>query len=618
MKFGESIKKILGNGLDSFRRYPAALTCALIFTLANIFRIVTENGNTGNWLVYSSLDHALIFGMVFSIAGTAFVRTRNKGEGVFRLINILGIILTAAAFFLLYYTGSKQDSSNIYYSDVLSFLTRTRMVFLTLICGIGYIYSVSGDKKERDISGTLFMLIKAFLLAFLFGLVFYLGTSGIYTAVRVLLINDLTFKIPRILAYLAFLLGFSILTGYLPLYDDKSIEDVRTNRNGYPAFFTVLLDYILIPVFFILSVVLLLWVIRNITGGAVQIEGLYGITTSYVTGGLLLLIMVYTNTSMISRVYKKVFPFISILFLLYEGLTMVREMNFTGLRSSEYAFILIITGAIIASVFFILNEKKAHWVILIVSALLLALSVAPFINFRDLPVRMQTARLEKLLNDAGMLRDGKIVKGSGSLDKDIKMKITSSSDYLSRQENTVLPSWFPKDSIINQGFESVMGFDKTYASETDKRSNYNYIRLINENEAIDISGFTHLVSGTVLQEDNGTVELKGRKADYNLTFRNFSPKYSADSEKPQIVVKNPDGTEETVDLSSYFENLKSVHFGKTPDGKEVVTKELNYETETKNLTFMIKFRSIEMNSEEGAKDKVVIIPDVSEILIREN
>lgn len=493
--FAQSVSNVFMGVKKAFRTFPASIGCALAFAVVTAIRIELDwpQQEPYNFL-FNCLHWAFALGAVFSLAAVTAAQSRLNTARAFLTANLLGAAAAAATFFGLYRFGGTEQAGARYAS--VSALAATRVGAAILVCLIAFILIAGYPKDRSDFTSSFFMAHKAFFIALIYGLAILAGTTGVARAVQSLIYREMSEKVYMYIGTLVGFLTYTIFIGYFPDFRKGSNDERREAAQRQPRFIEVLFGYILIPIMLALTAVLLIWAGKTVLSGVqVPFVRLSAIAASYTVGGLWLHAMVAGHKSGIAGLYRRVYPAASIVILLFEAWAVINQLRNTGLKLTEYVFILIWVLAAAGSVSLLIRKTGAHGFIAVLACVLAVFSVLPAVGYQALPVKAQVGRLEALLAGEGMLDGNRLSPAVSEPGPDVRAAITDAVDYLADARDAKLPAWFDRDLREGDVFKTKLGFEKTW-TETDGaepvENRGTYLSL--SPAAVDISGYTWAVN----------------------------------------------------------------------------------------------------------------------------
>lgn len=518
--FTRSISQAFKGAIRAFQTFPAAIACALFFALVTMVRIQLDWPQQESYnFLFNSLHWAFALGAIFSLASIAAAQSKYKESGAFKIANLSGVVVAVITFMVLYFFGGTNPISTDSSYAVVSNLSASRVSVAILISFISFIIIAGLPKEESDLSRSLFMTQKAFLIALLYGVVIMSGSSAVAGAIQALLYEGMSEKVYMYLGTITGFLAFTIFVGYFPDLRKGQIDEHRELAQKHPRFVEILFEYIMIPIVLALTVVLLIWTARTIIGGMkVPFIQLSSIATAYTIGGIWLHIMVTHYKTSLTKFYRSVYPLAALLILAFEAWALLIQLQKSGLKTTEYFFSVIWIIALVSVVLLLIVKSKAHQPIAILICFMAILSVLPGVGYHALPVTSQINHLEKLLVSEDMLKDNQLVPPDKEPERQVRQSITEAVNYLAFAENAKLPTWFDKSLSEKEVFKRKLGFEQTWPDfEQNGNGGYLSTNLILKSEAVDISNYSWVVNLQQREESVG-VEINGERGSYHINW----------------------------------------------------------------------------------------------------
>ncbi|MCR6546368.1 DUF4153 domain-containing protein [Dehalobacterium formicoaceticum] len=596
--FTRSISLALKGAAHAFEVFPAAILNALAFAIVTVIRIELDwpQQEPYNFL-FNCLHWSFAFGAIFSLAVITASWSRFKDKKAFYLSNLLGIAGTGVALLLLYFFGKAAPDPNISRFSVLSMLAVARVTAAILVSFLAFIMLAGFPKEQSDLSRSFFMTHKAFFIALIYGSVIMAGVSGVAGAVQALLYHQMSSKVYMYIGTVTGFLAFTIFIGYFPDFRMDRIDPHREIAQKQPRFVEVLFGSIMIPIFLALTAVLLIWAGKTLWGGmGSSFVRLSGIASSFAIVGIWLHMMTAHHETGLAKFYRRFYPIAALIILAFEAWALFTQLEKSGLKTTEYSFILLWILTAAAAVLLILIKDKAYPVIFSLTCILAVIWVLPIIGAHALPVTAQVNRLENLLTEQAMLQNGEIVPAVSEPDKKVRESITDAVLFLAYSEDAKLPAWLDKSLGRSDIFKAKMGFEQTWPEPdgVDVPGGYLGLSLTLPAEAVDISDYRWSV---LLREyyvrsgnDEGYTTLKGDKGTYQI--------YWIINEKDNIPTLKILLDERVIieqDLNDYLDRLTK----KYPPGKSAkyVTSfdDMSLKLETPELKMLLVINNIDIN-----------------------
>lgn len=595
----KSVISVFKKAGKAFSNYPAVILNAILFTLVTIVRINLDwPVQEANNFLLNCLQMSFGLGAIFSMAAITYSQSRINTKQAFLLANLLGVAVTVISFLLLFLWGGIMPEKTIYDTGaykILHPLSVPRILAAGFVSSLAFVVFAGYPREKSDFSKALFMTIKAFFIALVYGLVIMAGAAGVAGAIQALLYPEMSSKIYQYIATISGFVGFTIFVGYFPDFRKGTDDPHRAVAQSQSRFIVVLLDFILVPIMLALTLVLILWAGRTVLNGMdTQFVRLYGIATAYAIGGILLHILVTHSESGAAKVYKRVFPIAVLFILLFEAWALYLQLVKFGLKPTEYLFSVIWIIAFISAILLILQQAKSHQLIAIITSIAVIIMVLPVVGFGDLPVVSQVNRLEKLLTSQNMLQDNKIVPAMTQPDKTTREAMTDSVDFLINLPNVNYPQWIDK-AALSSSFNSVMGFARTFPDNDPNNpgiSTGTYLAL--EPQVIDISSYQWELGSTGYPEmTSNLTEFVGNKGKYELQW--------GGTDKGNLTTLKilKDGiTLNDIDFKPFFDQL-AVKYSAGNEVKKIPIEDMTIKLESSATNILIVFNNIEVRKEDG-------------------
>lgn len=560
MNIKSTISRSITRSIQSIDKYPMVIIGAFLFMMITIIRIQVEIEEEQVRFLYDCMQMSLAAGISFSLFSTAYLKKKVQAVKYGHIMTVIVLIL---AFVLLYFfsRGDVKDYYRLRVTDIAG----ARLFVWILICQIGFIVFL----KKRSFGEALFIFMKSMVIAFVYGAVLMSGTTGVAGAVQGLLYNDMSEKVYMHLSAIVSFMTFTIFIGNFPDLDG-SVQDYTASANK-PKAVEILLTYIVIPIILSLSMVLLLWIGKAIfLGEWPSFNIVMGIVTSYIFFGVWLYLLVADDSSGLTVNYRKIYPVISLLILIFGLWSFVRHLSNDGFRNQEYFFsLLLLIGITIMLLILIKKESSQDWIPILLVVVMM-FSIGPKVGYHQLPVGIEIDRLEGILREEGMF-ENQIISEKSSISDEMKIQITQSVQYISNARDAKLPSWFDRDFDDNSRFKEVFGFEKTWSNRDFKYNDYVYLHLTGDSH--DISDYDY------------AVYMEGQEALLKTDQHDYKFVWYHDSKSLELYQDDELILEETMD--EYFEGLRDELEGTS----EVMSHKINRD----NLEIMLVFKYVNIS-----------------------
>ena len=586
-----SISKVFQGSIKSFSRFPGSIISAIVICIVAIIKINMDwETQKAYSLLFDSIQLSFVLGAVLSMAAVAYEELETTSKKTTSLFaNTAGIIGGLISFILLYFFSGRLSQEGIMY---LSTIASFRVGVAIFASSVAFVYIVSNAKTVDSFSDSFFITHKAFAISAIYGLVIMIGVSGVLGAFQALVYRQLGFRVYQYLAVAVGFLTYTVFLGYFPSFRSIAKTPKMKIAEEQPRFIFVLFGYILVPIIIALTLVLLIWSARVLlTGPDVSFNQLSSIASSYVIIGIWLHIMVAKHHTPLTNFYKIAYPFTGILVLAFEAWALIGQVNEFGLKTTEYSFIMIWIFALISLVLLIFLRDKAYRKIAIAAIVISIISALPFVGYQDITFNSQVSRLEKILNEEGLLQNNSIVKTKADIESLKRGKITDAVDFISYSEKTNTPIWFKENLNEDRVFKDTFGFDKTYGvypQETEYASAY----FVLKTELIDISDYPLALNINTNEKMNISNVFQGRDGKYEIVL------VTKTNGIPKITVKLDDSIIIEKSLEEYLYNLQVKYPLDGNTNNELPFEDMSLLVEDENLSILLVFDNIDISSDK--------------------
>ena len=609
--FTQSVSKIFKGALKAFWTFPASIGCASAFAIVAMIRIQLDwqQQEPYNFL-FNCLHWSFALGAIFGLTLIVAERSRISRTKTFLTANLLAVAAVAVTFVSLYLFSGKTMVGASY--AMITPLAAARVSAAILVSFIFFIILAGYQKDRFDFTGSFFMTHKAFFIALIYGLVIMLGAFGVARAVQSLLYHDMSEKVYMYIGTLSGFLTFTIFAGYFPDFRKGAEDEHRKAAQEQPRFIEILFVYIMIPIVLALTVVLLIWAGKTVLSGMqVTFVRLSVIAASYTIGGLWLHAMVSEHESRLAQAYRAVYPAASLVILIFEAWAVLNQLKSSGLKVTEYIFILIWIIAAAGAILLILMKSKAHSAIAVSACVLAVFAVLPAIGYHALPVTAQANRLETLLVSQNMLTNGRITPAVSEPSQSARENITDAVVYLANAQDARLPDWFDPALGNNDVFKTKLGFEQIWANmgenNGDQPGGYKGTYLYLPSQAINIGNYDWVISMQAeSQKGQASVTLNGSKGSYQIYWT------IKDSGMPSLKIMLNNHVILEQDMNNYVNALSKKYPPVQAGNTEAALEDMCLKLEAPEISALLVFSNVEFseNASNGSNNYWLVLKDL--------
>ena len=310
---------------------------------------------------------------------------------------------------------------------------------------------------------------------------------------------------------------------------DLQLETIERSAHC-PKFLQILISYILIPLIAVFTLILVIYIIKNIGGEFWTDNLLEPMLVSYAITVILVYILASEIENKFTVFFRRIFPKVLVPIVVFQIISSYISLGDTGVTHTRYYVILFGIFAAVAGILLSFLPVRKNGIIAALVIVFAAVSVVPPVDAFTVSRSSQINMLEDVLLKNDMLENNKI-KPNTSVSNEDKGKITNAIYYLETMDYTDKVAFLPKDFDAYKDFSDTFGF-KEYQKMAD--SNQSVYLSIEPSASINITGYDTFVQTdiyTQMQNDNQNekicvIEKAGKK--YNL-LRDF--------QKDQIALK---------------------------------------------------------------------------------
>ena len=476
MRFIDKIKEKLSGLVEALSRYPLTVTFLVAATVINAIAIHQE-------VDYTSYLLTFLVGAFLGICFQAGWERFSDRASVRLAAMALCLVLTLGYFLIV-----RQHSSTSMETWI-----RTSVALFALL--IAYIW-VPVVKSEVNFNQSFMVAFKAFFNALLFSGVLFIGSTLIITAIDLLLFSVSDKLYLDSLNIVGMLFAPIYFLSLIPIYPgarDKNrppeklvYEREKLERSWQcPKFLEVLVSYIVIPLLTVYTVILIIYIIGNITGNFWTDNRLEPMLVSFAIAVIVIYILASSIENKLAGWFRSIFPKVLVPIVLFQIVASILQIQEIGITYGRYYVILFGFFAAVSGVLMSFMPIRKNGII---AALLIGFSlfsILPPVDAFTISRANQVGRLTAALTENKMLENDQI-KPNGLVPEGDKKIISDSINYLAMMEYTKGLPYLDKDFDVYDDFYDVFGFYRY--EENPYRQDSLYLSL-NQQSAIDISDY---------------------------------------------------------------------------------------------------------------------------------
>ena len=524
MKAIDKLRNKLSGLYDAISRYPLTV----IFLIAAA--IVNAKGiNRGE--PYYKLLLTFVVGACLGLAMQAtFERFFEKFSK--RVVSMIICVLLSGGYFLIV---------NQYTTTSLETWIRTSVALLALV--IAYIW-VPVIKSTVSFNESFMSAFKSFFNSLLFSVVLFTGISLIIAAIDLLLFRVDEKSYMHALNIISVLFAPIYFLSLIPIYPGVSNKNLLKDRLEYdkgsiehdeekiirssscPRFLEILISYIIIPLLSIYTVILVIYIAKNINVKFWTDNRLEPMLVGFAITVILVYILASKIENKFAQLFRKIFPKVLVPIVVFQIVSSVLRIQDTGITHGRYYVILFGIFAALSGIFLSFIPVRKNGIVAILLIAFSLFSIIPPVDAFTISRTNQQKMLQNVLIKNNMLLDNKITPNPSVPEEDKKI-ISITLNYLEMMGYTKDIAYLGKDFNLYNDFYDTFGFYRYEESMYKQESIY---MSLNQQSPIIISGYDALVVlNFYVEKDNPNPSNKlcdFKKAGKTYTISNTNSLYS--------------------------------------------------------------------------------------------
>lgn len=589
--------------IDTLNRYPLSVIMLTAAVVLNCFIINMSYDNNYIRLVITFLLCALNAAVLQHLYERYY---DNKGT---RKILMLISVVIAIVYYLLISNKEWNEEVTI------------RTTVILFILAVAFLW-IPVQRSEFSFNQSFMAAFKGFFTTVLLSGVLYIGIALVLGATNMLITNVDSKLYLHAANFVFVLLAPIYFLSLIPYYPGKSnavVDPVLkeetpaddTLKEEQPAkgtdsvkldtrrdnllrltaptkFLETLVSYVAIPITAIFTVILLLYIIMNITGDFWTDNLMEPMLLSYSITVIIVYLLASSLNNAFAGYFRMIFPKVLVPVVLFQTLSSILRIGEIGITYGRYYVILFGIFATVAGILFCIVPVKKNGLIAPILIALSVISILPPVDAFTVSEVTQTNRLIRALKRNDMF-DGEAITPKSDVSKKDRDIIVSSFDYLNRMEYTKNIEWLSKyqDSY---NFEEIFGFSRYEGSKDD----YHYVAVNrNTNSLIEVKGYDYMtrvqVSDKYDAEPIGSFDTEGKT--YTLIFD------IPDTDTKDLVLEEAGQELIRISLDKIYDKYKS------ESGELYVdTDEVTFIQEEASVTMTVIAERININMWDGNED----------------
>lgn len=560
-------------------RYPMTMGFLVFAALINAVSIHTDKNHPK--LILSCAVGALV-SATLQVTWERFYLKRTQ-----RIVTMLiGLLLTLGYYLIIRTAPELSTEIGI----------RTSATMLALFFAFIWIPVM---KSRISFNESFMAVFKGFFHSLFYAGVLLGGCSLIITAINLLIIpiNEKAYAhtaniILVLFAPIFFLSKIPVYPGRKELEktdsEQSNKEKAISQAASCPKFLEVLISYIIIPLTAVYTLILLLYIVRNIRGMFWINNLLEPLLVSYAITVIVVYLLASRLANRFSNLYRMIFPKILVPIVVFQIIASVLSLWDTGITHTRYYVILFGIFAALAGIVMSIVPVSKNGILAGMLIVFCMISIIPPIDAFTISRYSQIKMLKSVLLKNDMLKNNAILPNASLSDKD-KRKIVLATEYLDRMDYISEIAWMPKDFQVYEDFYDTFGFNEYEAPEKENRSTFVFYQLENP---IDISGYdtmTRFNTSPEQSKESKIYEITQGRKKYTLTKGKVEG-------HDELILKDANQQEMLrFDINTIFNRYRNY----AVDKSQLTTQEASFITETDQVKMMILVQEANTNINLG-------------------
>lgn len=439
MKIVLGFKKLIHKLSLSLKRFPISLVYAALTVLVVIMMNHTDVDVDET---YTRIAMTLALGIPLSLSIYMYFEGRKNIKKHVQLLfhGIIGVLL------LLYYLFFLKD---------LEMVASTRYVAYTISSYLLFSFIPYLHRKE-NYELYVIKLFNRFIITYVYSVILYLGLAAILGTINLLFNINISWKLYFDIAVIvAGIFAPAFFLSDVPKRDEELLVD------DYPKVLGVLLQYIILPLISVYTIILYIYFGKCIITTELP-RGIIGnlvLWYSIVSAIILFFIYPLRNNNQWVKTFIGIFPKVIIPLLIMMFMAIGIRINTYGITESRY-FVLIVglwvTGVMI---YYAIKKKINNIMITITLAIIGFLAVTGPWSAYSISQLSQNNRFEKILIRYDMIGEAsQIIKPKKELEEIDKKEISGIITYFHRYHDIRNIKYLSEEFQV-EDMENIFGFD---------------------------------------------------------------------------------------------------------------------------------------------------------------
>ncbi|WP_066318806.1 DUF4153 domain-containing protein [Bacillus sp. FJAT-29814] len=442
MKWIKKLQDKLSGLTDAIARFPLTTFFLLGASMIDAYMISTDKNESEYLLTF------LLGAFLGAVSQVAYERFYSRLSH--RLLLMAAAIVLTAGYYLIIRPVSAMG---------LEIQIRTYVALFALL--IAFIWTPT-IKSDISFNKSFMIAFKSFFHSMFFSGVIFAGTAMILGAIDQLIVS-LDYKAYPQAANIIFILFAPMyFLSLIPKYSGANLNNqqhVIEKAAHIPKFLEILISYIVIPLINVFTLILLIYLAKNIGGEFWTDNLLEPMIVSYSIAVILVYILASDIENKFTVLFRKISPKILVPIVVLQIISSFITLTDTGLTHTRYYVILYGIFAAASGILLSFLPVRKNGVIAILLIVSSVVSSVPPVDAFTISKNSQIKTVEEILVKNGMLENNEVIPKESIPDED-KEKLTNAIQYLWMMDYTDEISFLPKNFDPYKNFRPTFGFEE--------------------------------------------------------------------------------------------------------------------------------------------------------------
>lgn len=440
-------------------------------------------------------------------------------------------------------------------------------VFILGLVFVFFSFVVPFLRKETDIPFWSFtkIVVTQIIITVLFASVLFAGLSLAIYSLEVLFKIDISNKVYQNLSVLCYVL-------FAPVYFLSNVPEkaeMCKQDNTFDKFFKILGLYIFLPILALYTLILYVYLLQIIIKWELPNGWVSTLVSILGLGGYLCMFILYPlrlqNDNKFVNILSKYFPVVLMPLLVLMSIGIFRRLGDYGLTVNRCLVLILNLWFYGISIYlFITKSKHLKWIVISFATVALIVSVGPWSVFSITKHSMEK-EIGQLLNDAKLLKDGKIVDNSNFtivVDTVTSKRLSEDIKYTFRNYGYSCFEPYFKQSI--KKWDAFDVIDKLGLKDEEQEHTYFNAYMNHKDKVLTVESYKQFVELNVYEKGKDTL---CSTADLKVVLKNkILFVYQNGAKNPTIIIS----------LANKFNMFHQGNDDRTFDTKDMTIEGVNY------------------------------------------